>query len=209
MRPPSCVCCCSFTSVNNGWVPLLRSAAALRLFHCAPPLSFLRALFLSYLAFSSLSPNNLFNLLSPTITPFLVIVSILFFFSFFFFSIFFHLTAAQGPPLGAGGSSCSRSDTSELERRLLRAGAVSVQKRLLRPSEEHSQPVCRSTHRLSKRRVRVFDANKKQPRGVKLLGALRAIKKKKGEKEKDAAVKNTNIGSSRKPPHCIHYCNLL
>lgn len=50
-------------------------------FHCPAlillaPLSFLRALLLSYLAFPSLSPHNLFYLLSPTVTPFLVIVSI-------------------------------------------------------------------------------------------------------------------------------------
>lgn len=55
----------------------------------------------------------------------------------------------------------------------------------------------------------VFDANKKQPHGMKRLGALQAKKEKKMETEKDAAVKNTNIGSSRKPPYCIHYCNLL
>lgn len=50
-------------------------------FHCPAlillaPLSFLRALLLSYLAFPSLSPHNPFSLLSPTVTPFLIIVSI-------------------------------------------------------------------------------------------------------------------------------------
>lgn len=43
----------------------------------------------------------------------------------------------------------------------------------------------------------VFDANKKQPHGTERSGALQAKKEKKNqtEKEKDAAVKNTNIGS--------------
>lgn len=83
--------------------------------------------------------------------------------------------------LGAGGGSSSRSDTAELDHRLLRAGPVSMQKRLVTPSDKHFQSVCRSTHRLSKRRAalnQVFDANKKQPRGVKHLGALQAVKKK-------------------------------
>jgi len=40
---------------------------------------------------------------------------------------------------------------------------------------------------------------------------LKREKKKedKSGKEKDAAVKNTSIGSSKKPPYCIHYYNLL
>lgn len=72
-------------------ISLLCFNMGFQLFHSISPLSFFRALFLSYLAFSSLSPNNLFYLLSPTITPFLIIVSILFLF-------FFLLDGGPGAP---------------------------------------------------------------------------------------------------------------
>lgn len=68
-------------------ISLLPVHMGLQLFPSSPPLSLFRALFLSYLAFSSLSPNNLFYLLSPTISPFLVIVSIPFFCFIFYFSL--------------------------------------------------------------------------------------------------------------------------
>lgn len=70
-------------------------------FHYFGPLSSFRALFLSYLAFSSLSLNNLFYLLSPPITPFLIIVSIPLFVCV---GGFFHLTeAGEGGPCSALG----------------------------------------------------------------------------------------------------------
>lgn len=90
-------------------ISLLPVHMGLQLFLSSSPLSLFRALFLSYLAFSSLSPNNLFYLLSPTITPFLVIVSIPFFKIFVLFFIF-HLMEAWGPLLCAGGSSYSHKD---------------------------------------------------------------------------------------------------
>lgn len=58
----------------------------------------------------------------------------------------------------------------------------------------------------------VWDANKKQLHGMRQLGALQAKEKKKIKnnpthpaKGRDAAVKNSKIGSCRKPPRCIHY----
>lgn len=90
-------------------ISLLPVHMGLQLFHSSSPLSLFRALFLSYLAFSSLSPNNLFYLLSPTISPFLVIVSIPFFFILFFY---FHLMEAWGPLLCAGVSSYSHNSPS-------------------------------------------------------------------------------------------------
>lgn len=180
------------------------------LFHSISPLSFFRARFLPYLAFSSLSPNNLSYLLFPTITPFLTIVS----FPFFCCCCYFQLMEAWGPLLCVGGSS---SSCSTQQTRWSWSAASCVSHWCL-PHCRRGSPMsilyllCRSIHNLSKCRAvmnQVFDANKKQPHGMKRLGALQAKKEKKMETEKDAAVKNTNIGSSRKPPYCIHYCNLL
>lgn len=53
----------------------------------------------------------------------------------------------------------------------------------------------------------VWDANKKQPHGSREHFRLKRKKKTPthSAKSRDAAVKNSNIGSSRKPPRCIHY----
>lgn len=126
---------------------------------------------------------------------------------------------ARGPLLCVGGSSSSRS-TRQTRRSWSTVSFASDRclHRCRRGSPYSPTSIlyllCRSIRNLSKCRAamnQVFDANKKQPHGMKHLGALQAKKKKKNktEEEKDAAVKNTNIGSSRKPPYCIHYCNLL
>lgn len=117
-------------------ISLLCFNMGFQLFHSISPLSFFRALFLSYLAFSSLSPNNLFYLLSPTITPFLIIVSIL------FLCFFFSLDGGPGAPALRWGflfQPQHSADTSELEHRLLCVGSVSapLQKRLAILSDEH------------------------------------------------------------------------
>lgn len=95
-------CLCSLIS-------LLPVHMGLQLFPSSSPLSLFRALFLSYLAFSSLSPDNLFDLLSPTISPFLVIVSIPF---FCFILFYFSLDGGLGALLCAGVSSNSHNSPS-------------------------------------------------------------------------------------------------
>lgn len=132
--------------------------------------------------------------------------------------LFFRLIEAWGPQLGAGGSTSSLS-TQLTPRSWSTVPSVSAcavcHCRRGSPCSPTSivYLLCRSRRNLSKCRAamnQVFDANKKQPHGTKHLGALQAKKEKKKKKtEKDAAVKNTNIGSSRNPPYCIHYYNLL
>lgn len=135
--------------------------------------------------------------------------------------LFFRLIEAWGPQLGAGGSMFSLS-TQPTPRSWSAVPCASARAVCHRRRGSPRSPtsivylLCRSRRNLSKCRAamnQVFDANKKQPHGTKHLGALQAKKEKKKkektEKEKDAAVKNTNIGSSRNPPYCIHYYNLL
>lgn len=123
------------------------------------PLSFLRALLLSYLAFPLLSPHNLFYLLSPTVTPFLVIVSI----------PLFVLSLCGGPrapqcweSLPAPHPGLCKVCTAGLALCVCFAGAS-------------TSSSCRAAPNLA------LHANKKQPRGTKHLGALQA---KKGKKER-------------------------
>lgn len=134
-------------------------------FHCPAlillaPLSFLRALLLSYLAFPSLSPHNPFYLLSPTVTPFLIIVSI----RLFVLSI----CEAWGPSQCWG---VPASPTAVAVQGVhCGAGTVCL--------------LCRSIRKLSRCRVALnlaLRASKEQPHGTKHLGALQA---KKGKKER-------------------------
>lgn len=146
------------------------------------PLSFLRALLLSYLAFPLLSPHNLFCLLSPTVTPFLVIVSI----------PLFVLSLCGGP----GAPQCWESlpalhpgpckvCTAGLALCVCFAGPstsyqVAEQHRIWPYMQIRSSHVARSIWE----HFRLKREKKKED---------------KSGKEEDSAVKNTSIGSSRKP----------
>lgn len=175
------------------------------------PLSFFRALLLSYLAFSSLSPSNLFYLLSPTITPFLIIVSIPFFCSFAW--------SRPGGPSSVLGAPRPASALSWH----LGAGALSPACRLVlcaiageaRHALRRALYICFAGadviyQSAEQQWIRSLMQIRSSHMARSIWEHFRLKRKKKKEKtEKDAAVKNTNIGSSRNPPYCIHYYNLL